>query len=285
MTYYLAVHPNPDVQLATIWTLDEKLATRIDARQVNNVVSGTPPNVVVDGLPGYRFFPLKLAAGEYYLRMARTTHDRMKESPGFHPGNTQYSELIETSRGQLVALREQLERIFRTVHPVPANYGAYGHDIRNLLILAATEVEAHWKGVLTANGVAGGNTNDYVKLLPAMKLDEYALRLPFYPWLPEVAPFSGWSSTAPTRSLSWYDAYNAVKHDREKEFQRGTLLHTLEAVCGCAVMIFAQFGVSGSAYRAEISTFFEIAASPKWDPSEVYWMVRSGATKAVPYPF
>jgi hypothetical protein len=27
----------------------------------------------------------------------------------------------------------------------------------------------------------------------------------------------------PTRSLVWYDAYNAVKHHREIEFERGSL--------------------------------------------------------------
>jgi hypothetical protein len=282
MVHYLGLHP-VGTDSATVWTFDNKLATRVDAAQVNNILSGTPPNVVVEGLPGWTFVRLKLEPGQYYLRMARPTHDLLKEI--FHPQNQQHSELIETSRGQLVALREQLERIFRTIHPVPANYLAYGHDTRNLLILAATEVEAHWKGVLRANGVLGGSTNDYVKLLPAMKLEEYTVRLPFYPWLPDVSPFAGWSSTAPTRTLSWYDAYNAVKHDRENEFQRAALSHTLEAVCGCAVMIFAQFGFSGFRHRTEISSFFEIAGAPQWDPSEVYSMVRSGTATPVPYPF
>jgi len=194
---------------------------------------------------------------------------------------------LETGRGQLVALREQLERIFRTVHPIDKNFDTYGHDIRNLLILAATEVEAHWKGILKANGAGGASTNEYVKLLPAMKLDEYAVRLPFYPWLAPIKPFQGRSNAAPTKSLTWYDAYNAVKHDREALFEQGTLYRAIEAVCACAVIMFAQFGRSGFHDSRQLMTFFHLTEVPKWDVTEVY--VLSGKAsrpyKAVQYPF
>ena len=88
----------------------------------------------------------------------------------------------------------------------------------NVLLLAATEVEAHWKGILKANRAKCDSTKDYVKLLPAMKLDEYAIGVPFYPWLNPIRPFLGWTTDGSTKSLSWYDAYNAVKHDREAAF-------------------------------------------------------------------
>jgi len=61
-----------------------------------------------------------------------------------------------------------------------------------------------------------------------------------------------------------------VKHDREKQFAQATLLHAIQAVCGCAVMTFAQFGTYGSHYREEINSFFELAQVPAWEPSEVY---------------
>ncbi len=176
-----------------------------------------------------------------------------------------------------MALRYQLENILRTVHPVADNFGAYGHDIRNLLILASTEVEAHWKGVLAANGVNGRNTNHYVKLAEPLKLREYAIRLPFYPWLEAVKPFDGWGPNCnPSKDLRWYDAYNAVKHDRENQFKQATLTNALQAVCGCAVMLFAQFGTSGFHYRAEVNSFFELAEVPVWHPSETYILEREG---------
>jgi hypothetical protein len=194
-------------------------------------------------------------------------------------------ELIETGLGQLVALREQLEKIFRTVQPVKSNFQTYGHDIRNLLILAATEVEAYWKGILTANGVPSGSTNEYVKLLPAMKLNEYAVQLPHYPWLP-VKPFKGWDAARPTKSLPWYDAYNAVKHDREADFARGTLLHAIEAVCACAILTAAQFGGTALERRREVNAFFDFVEQPKWDLSEWYLRPKPGEPhKAIMYPF
>ena len=95
------------------------------------------------------------------------------------------------------------------------------------------EVESHWRGVLVANGVKGHGANEdrftahqYVNLKAAMRLDEYGVEFPSYPWLPPISPFAGWgSSDKPTQDLAWYDAYNAVKHNREAEFERATLGH------------------------------------------------------------
>jgi hypothetical protein len=101
-----------------------------------------------------------------------------------------------------------------------------------------------------------------------------------------VEPFKGWSAAGSTKTLPWYDAYNAVKHDRQNEFHRGTLLHTIEAVCGCAVMTFAQFGMSGFHYREEINSFFVLEKAPKWDWTEVYVVKGpSVVCRPVPYPF
>jgi hypothetical protein len=171
------------------------------------------------------------------------------------------------------------------VHPAPQNFASYGHEIRNLLILAATEVESHCKGVLKANSRVADNTNEYVKLVAAMKLDEYAVSLPFYPWLDPMPPFQRWSSADPTKSLPWYDAYHAIKHNRESEFQKGTLLCALEGVCGCAVMLFAPFGTYGFHYREQINSFFELAEAPEWDVSEVYAQPHGAIPIPKPYPF
>jgi hypothetical protein len=182
--------------------------------------------------------------------MSRPNAHHPADSPGSNPANHIQRPLIETGRGQLMALRYQLENIFRTDHPVRENFNAFGHDIRNPLILASTEVEAHWKGVLAANGVKGRNSKDYVKLSEPLKLRGYAVELPFYPWLEPIRPFADWTpSCTLTKDLGWYDAYQAVKHDRENQFNRATLANALQSVCGCAVMLFAQFGSTGFHYR------------------------------------
>jgi hypothetical protein len=287
MPYYLGIHPSGSTAL---WLVDDdREVRRADGAQESvQVPEGVDPLDAIEITRKiWSFLKLDLGPGEYYPRMSRPNAQHPSESPGSNPANHQERALIETGRGQLTALRYQLEEIFRVVHPVQENFDAFGHEIRNLLILAATEVEAHWKGVLAVHGVRGRQTQDYVKLADAMKLREYAIALPFYPWLNVVRPFEGWMpSETPTKDLGWYDAYQAVKHDRENQFQRATLLNAIQAVCGCAVLLFAQFGQHGFHYRAEINSFFEVNEAPVWHPSETYSSAREEmGYKPVVYPF
>ena len=288
MPYYIALHPEGTTAL---WLVEEgaRVVRRADGAQEQvDVPRGVDPLAAVTASRKiWSFHLLDLAPGEYYPRIARPNGQHPSQSPGSNPVNHQERSLIETGRGQLMALRYQLESVFRVIHPVETNFSAFGHEIRNILILAATEVEAHWKGILNAHGARGSSTHDYVKLAQALKLREYAIRIPFYPWLEPIRPFEGWVlSETPTKNLSWYDAYQAVKHDRENQFERATLLNSLKAVCGCAVMLFAQFGTSGFHYRNEINSFFDVEEAPAWHPSETYSLAQEGMPlKAVRYPF
>jgi hypothetical protein len=209
------------------------------------------------------FHKAELEPGRYYPRMARPPHFRRNDTPGISPGAQHEVNLISIARSQLAVLARQLNRICQTVHPTQQTFETFGHDIRNL----------QWRGVLGANGVKKRtcSTRDYVRLQPAMKLDEYAVRFPYYPWLEAIQPYKGWGSTEnPTQDLKWYDAYNAVKHNREAEFERATLRHAFEAVSGCFIMITAQFGDEGIERKSEIDSFFKFSALPKWSPSNVY---------------
>ena len=103
-------------------------------------------------LPHSYFHLTLLGAGQYYPCMARPNSCRPEDSPGRNPdpdidGSIKRGRAL--SSGQLDALIEQFKLICQTVHPEGENLNAFGHDIRNLLILACTEVEAQWKNVLT----------------------------------------------------------------------------------------------------------------------------------------
>lgn len=191
------------------------------------------------------FHKLDLPPGHYYPRIARPNDQHTNDSPGMYPGEIADQDIIALGRGQLSVLTRLLDRICETIHPEKSNLQVFGHEIRNLLILACTEVETHWRGVLVANGVSKKrySTNDYVKLISAMRLNEYSITLPSYPWLSPFSPFRTWGTTGkPTQELPWYDAYNAAKHDRELSMHRANLQHAFEAVCGCVIMMAAQFG-------------------------------------------
>jgi hypothetical protein len=142
-------------------------------------------------------------------------------------------------------LLEKLEALFETVQPGTANIQAYGHKIRETLLLACMEVESSWAAVLNANAYPKGgrlNTNDYVKLKGPMLLDGYELSLQLYPSFPKILPFQGWDASNPTSSLIWYDAYNKTKHDREVNLACATLENVVRAVGAAVVLFHAQFG-------------------------------------------
>lgn len=298
---------NGDGKSFGVWTFDGKLALRVG---VPNPLGHASSHVeIAEGqdLPQAMLAKLKsvfsqgepcilkdmaLKPGEYYHRMARPSEQHPSDSPGSCPEPKNYEHEIAVARGQLVSLVSRLQQICQNVHPSPETFSTYGHEIRNLLILACTEVEAQWKGILEANGRRKNRytTNDYVILNRAMLLDQYVISLPHYPWLPVFRPFKGWGSTGkPTTELSWYSAYNSVKHDREHNFSEAKLVHAIDAVCACMAMLCAQYGKQqATRWRHEIAYFFQLDAAPAWCPSETYVHPYEGYAsgyKAVSYPF
>jgi len=184
-------------------------------------------------------------------------------------------------------LLQQLSLVFETVEPASANADVFGPALRHLLIVACTEVEAAWRGILSANSypqAARLTTNDYVKLLAPMRLDEYALRLALYQdeWTEIVTPFATWDPTQATQSLTWYDAYNATKHDREGSRSRASLRAVIDAVAAAVILLAAQFGEDAPDVRAALNHMsgFELVAEPSWHATELYFPADSTATRS-----
>ncbi|ABD87715.1 hypothetical protein [Rhodopseudomonas palustris] len=267
--YFVGIPPGGKIGGATIWTISDEFLQRVGQAQCCRILSEEP--LAIEHHVDWEFVRLSLRPGQYFPRMARPADHKVTASPGFNPGTSAAWSYIQMNNGQLFALVEQIEKVFRVVHPDPfQTMNVFGHEIRNLLMLAAMEVETSWRAILTANGSTGNSTNDYVKLLEPMKLDEYELSLQFYPWVGPIRPFAGWRTSHPTKSLPWYHAYNQVKHDRETHFSSATLRNALEALCGCFVMMCAQFGQPKYWSRSELRTFFNLSKVPSWKPSDFY---------------
>lgn len=155
-------------------------------------------------------------------------------------------EKLNDSLVSLRILLSKLEDLFETVEPSANNSSAYGHKIREILLLACMEVESSLSAVLKENNYSSPGrltTNDYVKLLEPMLLDGYELSLQSHPNFPPFSPFKGWEVKHPTGSLTWYDAYNKTKHDREDELKLATLGNAVMAVGAAVVVFYAQFGL------------------------------------------
>lgn len=146
----------------------------------------------------------------------------------------------------LLLILERLNELLLYVEPHPSTLSTYGHKQRELLLLAATEVESHWKWFLTASGLKptgqGFSTNDYVNLAPAIFLSDFDITIPRYPSVKAISPFEGWDARRPTKSLPWYDAYNETKHDRVGGLSRATLESCLSAVAANLVLFISRFG-------------------------------------------
>lgn len=197
------------------------------------------------------FVPLSHSPGQFFPRMARPIiGDPLNKFCLVHtrlPDCNREQHYLRSAQTQLEALVADLAEICRVVEPSTATLEIYGHEIRNLLILAATEVEMHMAGIMVANGNEKRckKTDSYVKLAEPLRLRRYSVRFKRYPEVAEFKPFSEWLSDKPTASLKWYDAYNAVKHDRERQFKRASLCNAFEAVAACAILLVAQFGEAG----------------------------------------
>jgi len=166
------------------------------------------------------------------------------------------------------SLFSRLRGIFQVIEPVHAHDSVFGHELRQLLILACTEVESSWRAILAANGYPEGTgrwtTNDYVKLVGPMKLDHYTVTLATHPEYGEITPFDGWCANNPTQSLPWYSAYNRTKHNREDDLHCASLLAVVLAMAAVHVMTVAQFGFDEVERGHFHADEFNFERSPRW---------------------
>ena len=169
---------------------------------------------------------------------------------------------------------ESVRRLFLFLEPAKENLPTFGHKIREGLILACTEVESAWRSVLEANSSnkkASYSTNDYYSLVAPLRLKDWTVVLKDYPDLGSFSPFASWDESKPTKSLFWYDAYNAVKHHREERFQQASFGSLINAAAALHIMQSAQFGpeIYDRFFGNEQSPFFT-SRHPVYELSDLY---------------
>ena len=110
------------------------------------------------------------------------------------------------------------------------------------------------------------------------------MALPLYPQIRPLSPFATWNDHKSRKSLLWYDAYNAVKHDRENKFSQAKLQYAIESVVACAVMLKAQYGVS-TTWHGHLGNFFRFISEPTWSEREKYLPPQDAGWTPVDYTF
>lgn len=190
--------------------------------------------------------------------------------------------------GAIVAaesLLREVKALFRSVEPDVVNDRAYGHRMRELLILLCTEVEANLVGVLKRNfplmvqkekGYL--TTKHYQVLKNVMFLDKYVVRLADYKDR-KFSPFENWvGPEKSTDSIPWYAAYNLVKHDRERNFHYACMANVLNAAAALHILQLAQWGGGlFSLMRGARESIFVTEEHPIIPLGEIY-MPKTGST-------
>lgn len=166
-----------------------------------------------------------------------------------------YSDDMNSLCRSYKLLENDLKKIFEYIEPCDHNSNTYSHRIYELLLRSATEFELNCKRILGANGYTINNNlniTDYFKIEKATRLSEYKIYLDI--WKPErkvIQPFIQWQDS---HSLSWYKAYNDVKHDRQNNFHQANLNNLLQAIAGVCIILFSQFSIySFNAYQRQES--------------------------------
>ncbi len=145
--------------------------------------------------------------------------------------------LYRTKRN-LSILVQKLQEILLFVEPSRNCLQTYSHKIKELLILACTEIENSFK---TYNFGKNERTTDYVKILNYIDLSKHKVSLIGYADEFKSCPFENWNNREPTKSLPWYEAYTKIKHNSDENFHFATLKHCLNAVMANIVLFVVRY--------------------------------------------
>ena len=207
-----------------------------------------------------------------------------------------YAKNAEHYVRAFILIQNDLQSIFEYVEPSDECRTAYSYRIHALLMRTCVELEANFKAILEENTFTppanrSQNIRDYRKVDATHHLSSYEVMLPIWNDTPLILkPFEPWKPARglPDRvalSLSWYQAYNASKHDRQDEFKKANLENLVTAVAGLLVLISSQFqgqdftagppllALSGYDYHpmeASIGSLFRIKYPDDWVDDELY---------------
>lgn len=229
---------------------------------------------------------LNLQLGCYFPRIWRGIFES-EDAVCYNPidARTVYRGSFIGSNVAISSIFDSVKKLFLYIEPSRENLPAFGHKIRETLILACTEVESSWRSVLEANGKRKDRytTKDYHQLVEPLRLKDWKVELEDYPELGNFSPFDSWDESMPTQSLQWYDGYNAVKHHREGNFQDANLNSLINAAAALHVMQSAQFGpeIYDRFFGNERSPFFTTSA-PAHDISDLYAPDLVGGSRMLP---
>jgi len=173
-------------------------------------------------------------------------------------------------------LQEDIKRLFEYIEPSDVNLVTFSFRIHELFMRTCIDIESNFKAILNENiyhpvfrrGVNAGqprnedlwNINDYSKINKSHHLDNYSIELPFWRGNNNIfKPFQEWKTGT---SLSWYQAYNETKHNRNEKFELASFKNLMLSYTALFTLLTAQFknvdfSPGDEAITAEGNSYFE----------------------------
>lgn len=225
-----------------------------------------------------------LNQGEHYPNIYRPIFSRRytteRDLEAFFP---LYDQAEYISRlNQLSIIYHDLSDIFTYVEPdFSNNMKAYGHKIRNNIILSCTEIDSMFQNLMLKNGYKDKehrfNTGDYIKTKSILKLDQYVIKYIRYPNLTTFSPFIDWNNlkknkkdNPATESICWYNDYNQIKHDRINNKMLANINNAVDAFSAAIILFISQYGDDEPFWKKDFGDEIIIKQKPHYEYNEFY---------------
>lgn len=160
------------------------------------------------------------------------------------------SELTNTWN-YFLSLENDIAATSRYIEP-NGQENVFSFEFSKLLMLSCTEVESVLKTICSiVEGRECGNIGEYKEII-LKHYSKIVLAEVFIPrWGKTIRPFDGWDSGI----LDWWDAYVAIKHNRESSFESATYKNAVYALSALYVLILYLAKICGLRIDSEKSTY------------------------------
>lgn len=223
--------------------------------------------------------PIDLSVGTYHPSISRPkfrVNWATEPTALFNPNDENDIEAAKNTWREIEIITQDLERCFDVNSPFEANFDAFGVSYERLIYFSCIGVESLFRRIAEDNGFTKKQLDmrDFRKLSPALRLPEYTVKLQRYPWLKEIRPFQNWRDES--LQLSWFHAYNLLKHEKRKNESVATMHNSIVSAAGYYILAYAVFG--GSLFPGFFAEhyFFRFVDVAKWELAEHYFEAADG---------
>lgn len=143
------------------------------------------------------------------------------------------SEQLNNIWNYYLSLEQNLAETARYVEP-NGQEDVFSFEFAKILILSCTEIESVFKLLCREFKEEKGDISGYKEIILENYPTIVKARVTVRRLGRDIVPFSEWGFSR----LQWWDAYTAIKHDRDRSFGNATYINAVMALGALYVLIF-----------------------------------------------